>query len=107
MPDKIEKIKRPDVSHKKQLVGYSLLFGIDEFVIMYESLAKDEWRAGQHAMADFETFYVQITEKDRMDLLDKYAEIAAAVEDGEIPDQERSKCMFCPFKSTCFGGEIQ
>lgn len=103
--DKIEKIKGPDASHKKQLIGYSILFGIDEFVIMYESLAKDEWRQGQYAKDDIATFYVKITEEQRQELLDKYAEVAAAVETGEIPDQETSKCMFCPFKSSCLLGE--
>lgn len=103
-PDKIEKIKGPDPSHKKQLIGYSILYGIDEFVIMYESVAKDEWRAGQFAMQDIQTFYVKVTEEQRQELLDKYAEIAEAVETGAIPDQETSKCMFCPFKSTCLLG---
>lgn len=103
--DKIEKIKGPDASHKKQLIGYSLLFGIDEFVIMYESLAKDEWRQGQYAKADTVAFYVKVTEAQRQELLDKYAEVAAGVATGEIPDKETSKCMFCPFKNTCLLGE--
>lgn len=102
--DKIERMKGPDPNHKKQLICYSLLFGVDEFLITYESVAKDEWRTGSLAMNDLQPFYVKVTEKQKTALLDKFADIAAAYENGEIPDQQTSKCLFCPYKQSCLGG---
>lgn len=102
--DTIHKLKKPSPSHVQQTVAYSILFGIDEYLITYESVAKDEWRSGAIAYEDIKPFYVKVTEKQRIKLLDKFAEVAEMVNNGEIPQQETSKCFFCPYKSFCLGG---
>ncbi|MCS0827440.1 PD-(D/E)XK nuclease family protein [Cytobacillus firmus] len=104
MPDRVEKLKAPSRSHKLQTVAYSLLFDIDEYIIFYESVAKDEWRAGNYALDDIKPFYNKVTEKQRKALLDKMADVAEKHSDGEIPDRQTSKCMFCPYKSFCLEG---
>ena len=103
--DTVHKMKSGSPSHIRQTVAYSLLFGIDEYLLTYESVAKDEWRAGVTAYNDIKPIYVKVTEKQKLALLDKLAETAAMVENGEIPDRETSKCFFCPFKERCLGGE--
>jgi CRISPR/Cas system-associated exonuclease Cas4 (RecB family) len=110
--ESVAKLKAPSPSHKQQCVAYSILFshlfpeGLNEFIITYESVAKDNWMANERAVDDLKTFYVKVTDKDRAKLLDKFANITEMVTNGELPEQQTSKCMFCPYKSTCFGVEL-
>jgi CRISPR/Cas system-associated exonuclease Cas4 (RecB family) len=102
--DAVEKLKKASTSHKLQCVAYSLLFDIDEYLITYESVAKDEWRIGAGAMDDIKPFYVKVTEEQKQQLLDKLARVTEMVQNGELPERDTSKCMFCPYKTICLGG---
>jgi CRISPR/Cas system-associated exonuclease Cas4 (RecB family) len=97
----IKQLKEPSPSHVMQTVAYSILFGVDEWLITYESVAKDKWSTNENARQDFKVFYNKVTDADRKRLLDKWARVAENVETGEIPKPNTSKCMFCPFKSAC------
>ncbi|MED4619168.1 hypothetical protein [Priestia megaterium] len=100
------KMKDIQEAHKMQGVAYSLLFGIDDFVFMYESLAKDGWTKGAEAKPDFRVFHLHVTEEMRQELLDKFAYVASCVEAGVEPAEELDKCFFCGFKYICHeGGE--
>lgn len=95
------KMKDAQDGHKLQTVAYSILFDVDEFILMYESLAKDNWSANENAKSDIRTFYNKVTEEDKQQLLDKLAEVAKYVRLGRIPEGDLSKCIFCPYKTTC------
>lgn len=95
------KMKDAQEGHKLQTVAYSLLFDVDEFIIMYESVAKDNWTANQNAKSDIRTFYNKVTEADKLMLLDKLAEVEKHIQAGKIPEGDLSKCIFCPYKNTC------
>lgn len=97
----IKSTKAPQDSHVAQCIAYSLLFGIDEYLITYESVAKDKWSTNENARDDVKVFYVKVTEKDRQALLDKFARVAYNIEDGEVSEPNYSKCLFCPFKTRC------
>lgn len=97
------KMKSAEESHVLQTVAYSLLFGIDEFLILYESVAKDGWKKGEEARPDLRCFYIRVTDGQKQALLDKWAGVASMCYDAEIPEGDRSKCIFCPFKSRCAG----
>lgn len=99
------KMKDATESHKLQCVAYSLLFGIDDYIIMYESLAKDGWNKGIEAKQDIRAFHFHVTEDMRQALLDKFSEVVSCVEKGIEPEQELDKCLFCPFKYMCNEGE--
>jgi hypothetical protein len=94
-------LKDAGESHKRQCVAYSILFGIDEFIILYESVAKDKWNANELAKEDLRAFYVKVTEEQRQKLLDKWARVAECYETGELIDGDNTKCLFCPFKTEC------
>ncbi|MGD2278184.1 hypothetical protein [Bacillus wiedmannii] len=94
-------LKEAGKSHRLQCVAYSILFGLDEFIITYEAVAKDKWSTGEHGREDMRFFYVKVTEKQRQDLLDKWAEVAVNSNDGEMPFGDNGKCLFCTFKTTC------
>lgn len=87
--------------YQHQLTAYSILFGVNEWLVDVESVAKDKWSTGSIARDDFKVFYHKVTEADRKALLDKWAKVAANVEDGEISKPDYSKCLFCPFQTRC------
>lgn len=95
------KLKGVQEEHRIQAIAYSIMFGIDEAVFMYESVAKDGWTKGADAKVDFRTFYVKITEEDRIALLDRLSEIAKQYYEGKIPKKEADKCFFCVYKTAC------
>lgn len=95
------KMKDAQEGHKQQAIAYSILFGVEEFIFVYESLAKDGWTKGKEAKPDMRAFYFKPSERMKNDLLDKFARVAAKIERGEFPKPERDKCLFCPFKEVC------
>lgn len=95
------KLKDAQDSHKEQAIAYSLLFGIDEFLFVYESLAKDGWTKGVEAKPDLRAFYFKPTQEQKLALLDKFARVAKMVYEKRLPSPELDKCLFCPFKSVC------
>lgn len=95
--------KMKDVAdyHRLQCVAYSLLFDIDEFIIMYEAVAKDQWFKGEEARTDIRTFYVKVKEQEKVELLDKLARVTEAVQRDELRPCQPDKCMFCEYKNIC------
>lgn len=97
------KMKAPAPYHLEQCTAYNILFGMNEFILMYEAVAKDQWAKGSEAKSDIRTFYYKVTEEDRTALLDKFASVTKAVEAKVIPEKQPDKCMFCPYKNHCEG----
>jgi hypothetical protein len=95
------KMKDAETSHKEQCVAYSLLFGLDEFIIFYESLAKDGWTKGKAAKPDIRAFYYYVTEADRREMLDKWAFTADRKYRELLPPGNFEKCFFCKYKGQC------
>ncbi|UKL30033.1 hypothetical protein [Bacillus phage PK2] len=93
------KLKVPQENNMAQMVGYSLLFDVDEYIIHYESLAKDNWTKGTEARNDMKVFHVKITDEMRNELLDKYARVARAVRTGQLPDREPDNEIFSKYKT--------
>lgn len=97
------KLKEPAPYHKEQCTAYSILFGMNEFILMYEAVSKDQWNKGAGAKMDIKTFYYKVTEEAKTALLDKFADVVQAVEAKEIPPKQLDKCMFCSYKYICEG----
>lgn len=95
------KLKDIQEDHKSQAIAYSLLFGLDEFIFVYESLAKDGWTKGVDAKPDQRAFYLKVTDEMRTQLLDKFAEVARKKYEGTLPEPDFSKCTFCSYKEKC------
>lgn len=94
------KLKGVSEEHRIQAVAYSILFGVDEAIFTYESVAKDGWTKGAEAKVDLRTFYIKITEEDRIELLDRLSEIAKQYYANKLPAKE-DKCFFCVYKTAC------
>ena len=97
------KMREAMPSHKLQCTAYSVLFGLSEYLIVYESLAKDSWNKGADAKPDMRAFYIEVTEADRVALLDFLADTARSFYAGELPHGDGEKCLFCPYKTLCGG----
>lgn len=97
------KMKEPAPYHKDQCVAYSILFGMNEFILMYEAVCKDQWHKGVKAKMDIRAFYFKATEEAKDALLSKFAGVVKAIEAKEIPPMEVDKCIFCSYKHLCEG----
>lgn len=88
-------------SHKQQAIAYSLLFGVDEFLFVYESLAKDSWLKGDEAKKDMRAFYFKPTDSQKQELLDKFARVVDHVERNDKPEavQDGSVYLFSEYKT--------
>lgn len=95
------KMREASPDHVTQCSAYSLLFGVDEFLLTYESVAKDDWKKGADARPDMRAFYIKVTDEDRQRLLDKFAYVAEMFYNGAVPHPDYMKCLFCPFKGRC------
>lgn len=95
------KMKVPIEAHVEQLVAYSLLFDIKDFIIMYESLAKDGWNKGLDAKEDVRIFHVEVTEEMQNKLKNKLAAVSYSVINSIPPAPEFDKCLLCSMKDNC------
>jgi len=105
--------------HLRQVTAESLVFGIREGIILYESTEKpawfsDEdnsnvpktrktWRDGQ-PVPDLRAFYFYVTDEMQNALLADLARQAALVYSGKVPRmtvEMTSKCGFCAFTAHC------
>ena len=87
--------------HRLQCVAYSLLFGLDEFIIMYEAVAKDQWFKGEDARIDIRTFYVNVTKQERNDIWINLQRVTKTIQNDELRPCRLDKCGFCEYKSIC------
>jgi hypothetical protein len=105
--------------HLRQVTAESLLFGIREGIIVYESTQKPAWFsdeesksvtkgqktwAGGEPVSDLRAFYFSITDEMQDALLKDLAKQAAIVYGGEAPEitaDMTGKCGFCKFSGHC------
>lgn len=95
------KLQAPERHHFSQLIASSLLFGVDIWLIMYESLQKPNWHDGADAKPDFLVLPVVITESDKERLLAKLAQQAKYVYQDQRPWIDPDRCVFCEYKTHC------
>jgi len=109
----------PQADHLRQVTAESIVYGIDEGFIVYESMHKPSWFSDEERknvpktrktwrngepLSDLRAFYFRITDDMKRELLDDLARQAELVYNGEIPEMTvdmTSKCGFCPFKAHC------
>lgn len=101
----VQYLNKPADSHIKQCVAYSLVFEDEngepllDYLITYEAVPKDKWLAGDFAVQDVKAFHIKVTERQRQNLLNRFAEVAECVATGELPPVEKSKLTFTDYRS--------
>jgi len=102
-------MREPKEDHVKQCVNYSIMYGekeapLDDFVITYGNLSKKAWvmsKEDYEKSPDLRAFHVKVTEKDRIELLDFYADVMDAIDLGRPPKIDLEKWAFNNFKTAC------
>src|SRR5699024_4927895 len=101
----VHNMKKPSQAHIQQCVAYSLIFEtpegepLNDYLITYEAVPKDKWTSGVTALQDVKAFHIHITERQKTNLLNKFAEVVECTETGELPPIEKSKLLFSNYKS--------
>lgn len=113
--------KGPDAGHMRQVTAESLVFGINEGIILYESTQKPSWFSDEERksvtkgqktwkegapLADVRAFYFSISAEEQHALLYHLAKQARAVYENTKPVvtvEMTNKCAFCDF----FGSHCQ
>lgn len=97
-------MREPEESHKRQVAAYSLLYGVDEFIIHYGNLSKKSWNMSDeeyNKYPDVRAFYVKVGEEDVKKLLDYFAYIVKAVKENNPPKIDPDKWTFNRYKTAC------
>ena len=81
----------PEMNHKYQATCYGLGLGIDYILFFYE----DRNFCGK------KPYLWKITPEMRDTVLSKIKRVNAAVEAGEAPERDESKCTYCNYKGAC------
>lgn len=105
--------------HLQQVTAESLLFGVREGLLVYESTQKPSWFSDEEKknvpktrktwhdgspISDLRAEYFYITDDMQTKLLDSLAKQATLVYSGEVPEitfDMTQKCGFCPFTMHC------
>lgn len=109
----------PDEHHIRQIVAESLVYGIREGIILYESTQKPSWFSDEESknvaktrrtwadgepVSDLYAAYVYVTDAMQERLLADLARQARLVYEGKKPDVTVDcvqKCGFCPYYEHC------
>ena len=91
----VSKVRKPDPKHVKQCVIYSIMFGVDKYIITYVSAVKDNWGESKPVVKAFE---VDITEADRTELLDYFADLVRRARESNPPAPDLNGFTFNNFK---------
>ncbi|SHE67396.1 hypothetical protein SAMN05444392_102324 [Seinonella peptonophila] len=95
-------MRGPDPDHVKQVVAYSILYGVDEFLLLYGNLSKKSWEMSadeQLKYPDLRCFYYRIMDEDRTDLLERFESVMEMVKNETPPKLDVSKWTFNNYKN--------
>lgn len=96
--------KDAEEGHRKQCVAYSIMYNVDYYIILYVNTAKKGWVISDEdyaATPDIRAFGFEITDADRAELLDNFAEIARSIAEDIPPALDLSRWTFNNFKTAC------
>lgn len=91
----------PKDDHVKQVTCYSIMYNVDYYIILYVNASKKAWFMSdeeQTKYPDIRAFGVYVTEDMKQEVLNKFANVIAHVEEGVPPKLDLSKLTFNNFK---------
>lgn len=89
-------LQEPLAKHIEQATAYSLIFGIDKALFLYEKLEKT-------SNQDVRVFVITINENMKIEMLNRLNEIKDAIIKEEIPKKDMGRCKhsYCKYKEQC------
>ncbi|MCA1800245.1 MAG: hypothetical protein LC650_03035 [Actinobacteria bacterium] len=100
----VKSMKEADDKHIDQVIAYSVMYGIDKWLIVYVNTAKKKWFSTQDeddATPDIRAFEIDVTDDMRKRVLDYFAFVTKAVHDEEPPKLSLDKWRFNGMKRAC------
>lgn len=97
-------MREAEEGHRKQCVAYSIMYDVDYYIILYVNTAKKAWVMSDEEYAatpDIRAFGFEITDADRTELLDNFAEITRCINNDTPPAMDLSRFTFNNFKTAC------
>lgn len=100
----LHSMRTPEEGHVKQAIAYSYMFDVDYYIILYVNAAKQSWEitAEQYEKTpDIRAFCIEITDEDRMKLLDVLSEIHRSIREDKPMSIDLDKWTFNNYKVAC------
>lgn len=86
---------RTDVAaeHKNQFTIYSLAFGINGVMVLYEN----------RNLLNKKNFYYEVSKEEKDKAVERITEVETIIQNGGLPDKEEDKktCRYCDFAKRC------
>jgi hypothetical protein len=98
------RMKAPKPDHVAQITCYSLMYDVDEYLIVYINTSKKAWFMDDEEFVkspDFRVFGVEVSDYMKRQVLDKFANVAKAVREQKPPKLNLDKFKFNNFKKAC------
>ncbi|MEK5109871.1 hypothetical protein MHI57_24730 [Cytobacillus sp. FSL K6-0129] len=100
----LHSMREAEEGHRKQCVAYSIMYDVDYFIILYVNAAKKSWVMTEDEYAatpDIRAFGFEITDEERAELLDNFAEITRCINADIPPAIDLTRFTFNNFKTAC------
>lgn len=95
-------MKGPTESHIAQCKAYSIMYGVDDFIILYVNACRKSWKMTDEEFGkypDIRPFHIHINKEDKDEVLSYFKEVMEAVENNEPPKVDLEKWMFNRYKT--------
>lgn len=100
-------MKGPEESHVEQCKVYSMMYGLDYYIILYVNASHKTWNMTDADIAkypDIRAFGNYFTQEDKLGVLDKFASVMEAVRTRKPMNTDLSKWTFNNYKYTIAKG---
>jgi CRISPR/Cas system-associated exonuclease Cas4 (RecB family) len=97
-------MRGPQKDHIKQVTCYSLMYGVDYYLVIYVNMSKKSWNMSPEEVQkypDIRVFGIEVTPAMKKEVLDYFANIVKAVNDNNPPKLDLNKWTFNNFKTAC------
>lgn len=97
-------MKEPKEDHVKQVTAYSVMYGVDDYIILYVNASKKSWVMTDddyEKNPDIRAFHIEVSESGRQALLTDFADVVKAAATGEAPPLNLDKWTFNNYKTAC------
>ncbi|MCS1350360.1 hypothetical protein [Mechercharimyces sp. CAU 1602] len=97
-------MRNPDPSHVRQCIAYAIMHDLSDYILLYGNLSKKGWNLTDEEYMknpDIRAFYLNITKKEKEELLDELSSVLEAVDTDTPPPLALDKWTFNNYKTAC------
>lgn len=97
-------MKHAEDKHFKQCVGYSLMYGVDYYIVLYVNASKKAWVMSEEDVRktpDIRAFGYEITYENQLEVIEYLSDVMEAVKNEVPPKLDLHKWTFNNYKTAC------